>query len=89
MRERCFDSQRSFGRAAPEGADRQTPSTSNGRLCSGGVPGKTPAAFAPDTEQVESAADGIVALQAKRQELKAKVSNVTEAIAAFGHSPAS
>lgn len=38
-------------------------------------------------EQAESAADGIVALQAKRQELKAKVSNVTEAIAAFGHSP--
>lgn len=39
-------------------------------------------------EQAESVSDGIVALQAKRQDLKVKVSNVTEAIAAFGHSPA-
>jgi hypothetical protein len=38
-------------------------------------------------EQAESASDGIVALQEKRQDLKVKVSNVTEAIASFGHSP--
>lgn len=38
-------------------------------------------------DQAESAADGVAALQTKRQELKMKVSNVTEAIAAVGHSP--
>lgn len=38
-------------------------------------------------EQTESAADGIRALQQRRQELKTKASNVTEAIAAMGHSP--
>lgn len=38
-------------------------------------------------DQADSAADGVAALQTKRQELKMKVSNVTEAIAAVGHSP--
>ena len=37
--------------------------------------------------QAESAANGVLALQGKRQELKAKATNVTEAIAAIGHSP--
>jgi Recombinase zinc beta ribbon domain/TrwC relaxase len=38
-------------------------------------------------DQADSAANGVLALQGKRQELKAKATNVTEAIAAIGHSP--
>jgi hypothetical protein len=38
-------------------------------------------------DQADSAANGVQALQNKRQELKCKANNVTEAIAAIGHSP--
>lgn len=38
-------------------------------------------------EEANNAADGVEALQKKRQVLKSKAGNVTEAIAAFGHSP--
>jgi len=38
-------------------------------------------------DHADSAANGVLALQGKRQELKAKATNVTEAIAAIGHSP--
>jgi site-specific DNA recombinase len=38
-------------------------------------------------DQADSVANGVLALQGKRQELKAKATNVTEAIAAIGHSP--
>jgi hypothetical protein len=38
-------------------------------------------------DQADSAANGIAALQAKRQELKMQVTNLTKAIATIGHSP--
>lgn len=38
-------------------------------------------------QQMDNAANGILALQAKRLELKGQATNVTEAIAAMGHSP--
>lgn len=38
-------------------------------------------------DQADCAANGVLALQGKRQDLKAKATNVTEAIAAIGHSP--
>jgi hypothetical protein len=38
-------------------------------------------------DQADSAANGVLALQGKRQELKAKAANVTGAIAEIGHSP--
>ncbi|WP_158821766.1 recombinase family protein [Granulicella sp. S156] len=38
-------------------------------------------------DQADSAANGVAALQAKRQDLKMQVNNVTEAIATIGHSP--
>ena len=38
-------------------------------------------------EEAQSAANGVGALQQKRQDLKAKAANLAEAIATFGHSP--